>query len=260
MEDLPTRQTQGGGSWGTSLSANQLDDAVRIVFRDSDADAEIAALFPSTDDQWAISRTLGQFVARLVLQLGRRSVLEFGAGRSSLILATSLARAGGGRLTSVEHQPEFSRDYWTLVQGMHSVDSRLIVTELRMTLSRHGLMYGYPGASRQIAERAPYDLLIVDAPPGEYGRDAPVYDAYSLLADGAIVVLDDAARNAERTAVRRWLETFPGLRLALLDTTSERGTAVLIYSGGKRRRFAARAILGTFHDRWHRRRSSLPNR
>src|SRR5438105_2487298 len=68
---------------------------------------------------------------------------------------------------------------------------------------------------------------------------------------GPIVVLDDAARSDERTAVRRWLATFPGLRLALLDDgITPRGTAVLAHSGDTRVRIVPRAIAGTVHDRW----------
>jgi len=233
------------------LTPAQFDDALRRVFRDPSRDADLEALFPSVENQWAIDRSLAHFLARAVLHFERRSILEFGAGTSSMVLATALVRAGGGKLTSVEHQPDFSRDAWRQVERMDSVDSCLIVTDLRLKLSRHGLMYGYPGASRRLAARAPYDFLVIDAPPAAYGRDAPLYDVYAMLTDDAIVVLDDAARSAERTAVRRWLETFPGLRLVALDDgVSDRGTAVLVHSGDKRRRFAARAIAGTVHDRW----------
>lgn len=234
------------------LASGQFDDALLRAFHDSSGDADIEAIFPPGENGWAISKPLGLFLARAVLQLERRSVLEFGAGCSSRVLATALARAGGGRLTSVEHQPEFSRDAWKQVEQIDSVDSCLIVTDLRLKASRHGLMYGYPGATRRLAARAPYDFLVIDAPPGAYGRDAPLYQVYSMLMDDAIVVLDDAARGAERTTVRRWLETFPGLRLvALDDMVSHRGTAVLVHSGDKRRKFVARAIAGTVHDRWY---------
>jgi predicted O-methyltransferase YrrM len=223
------------------------------VFNDTLQYPEVSGAVPPVDDAWAITRSTAHFLARLVVQLGRRSVLEFGAGRSSFVLAMALARRGGGSLTSVEHQLEFCRESWTRVEQIPSVDARLVQSKLRLRLSRHGLMYSYPEADGQIASRGPYDLVFIDAPPGTHGRDGPLYDVYPQLADGALVVLDDAARSGERTAIRRWLETFPGLRLAW-STTEERGTALLIHSGDKRKRFAMRAIAGTFHDCWHRNR------
>jgi predicted O-methyltransferase YrrM len=223
------------------------DAELQGIFDDAAIDPTVEAIIGNPDNEWVISRRLAQFLSRLVMQTNRCDVLEYGAGSSSLVLATALAHRGTGRLTSIEHQPEYSRDSWTRVEELLSVDARLIVSPLRLTLSRYGLLYGYSGALKAVRERAPYDLLLIDAPPGNYGRDAPLYQALPFLKDGAFIVLDDAGRAREQTTVRRWLATFPGLRLVLFDF-SGRGTAVLNYTGDKRRRFAARGVLGSFHD------------
>jgi predicted O-methyltransferase YrrM len=211
---------------------------------------KIESLLGSAEDEgWRISRAFGTYLGAIVLTLGRRSVLEFGAGRSSLVVATALDEIGGGRLTSVEHQPEFCRDDWASVAEIKSVDARLCEASLQLRATRHGLMYAYRHVERMIKPRAPYDLVVIDAPPGKFGRDSPMYDAYPLLADGALIILDDAARPAEQTAVRRWLRTFPGLRVVVSAMSHGCGTVVLEHSGNKRRRFSARAVLGTLHDR-----------
>jgi predicted O-methyltransferase YrrM len=213
-------------------------------------DPDLVSLIESLGNQWTIGLPLATLLHGLVTALGRRSILEFGAGLSSVVLARALSISGGGRLTSIEHQPEYCRDLWDDVARRTGVDSALIVSRLRMRLSRHGLMYGYPDARSPIARRGPYDLLVIDAPPGQFGRDWPLYEVCAHLTPGALIVLDDFERIPERTTVRRWLETFPALQVLAADVGWGRGTALLYYSGDQRRRVAPRAIVGTFHDRW----------
>ena len=64
------------------------------------------------------------------------------------------------------------------------------------------------------------------------------------------MVLDDAARLEEQTVAKRWLMTYPGLELSVLDPNTGRGIAVFVHDGSKRRRLAARAIAGSFRDQW----------
>jgi predicted O-methyltransferase YrrM len=231
-----------------AIDDRALDSAVRDAFAAEDRDVD--AILAAAQNEWIISQPLGRLLTSLVLSLKRRSILEFGAGTSSLVLARALQRGGcGGRLTSVEHQPEHSKDAWQQVSAL-GVDACLAVSRLRLRLTTPGLLYMYTDAGPALADRAPYDLVLVDAPPGQLGRDAPLYQAYPHLAEGAIIVLDDARRPQERTAVRRWLAAFPGLRLVALDADYGRGTAVLVHTGDKRRRLSARNLLGSLHDRW----------
>ena len=226
-----------------------VDTTIAGLFTETAEDPEIAAIFAGRDKEWIIAGYLGQFLARLVRGTARRSILEFGAGTSSLVFAAALAKSGGGRLTSIEHQPEYSRDAWARVEASNKVDARLVVSPLVLKASRHGLMYGYHDVSAQLlATRAPFDLVLIDAPPGKYGRDSPLYQVYDFLDTGAIVVLDDASRSAEQTASRRWLDTFPGLQLVYFDLHG-RGTAVFRHNGDKRRCVDGRSILGTLQDR-----------
>ena len=71
---------------------------------------------------------------------------------------------------------------------------------------------------RRFAPRDPCQLdarvLFVDDPPGPTGPQAryPAIPVLSdRLADGAIVVLDDASRADEATIVERWCAEIPGL-------------------------------------------------
>ena len=55
--------------------------------------------------EWAISHDLAKVLWTLVRVLQPTSILEFGAGRSSLVIADALK---GGRLTSVDHDASSS--------------------------------------------------------------------------------------------------------------------------------------------------------
>jgi predicted O-methyltransferase YrrM len=224
---------------------------VEALYASADTPLDIEALLPPDLGRWPVSRPMARCLARLIAGLPRRSILEFGAGWSSLVLSQALAAAGGGRLTSVEHQPQYMADgVWDRVARTPGVDAKLIVTGLHRRLSTHGLTWSYRDVRRMIAPRAPFDLVLIDGPPGQYGRSSPLHDAFPLLAPGAVIVLDDAARGRERAAMNWWLTTYPGLGRVVFDTDAERGIAVLVYDGTARRRLATRAFAATFLDRW----------
>jgi predicted O-methyltransferase YrrM len=232
---------------GSELSS--LGAAVRRVCEQDLPDPETDDLIPLSDNQWPLSRPTARLVARLVRDLGLRRVLEFGAGRSSVVLATAISRHGGGCLTSVEHQPEFARESWRQVEAMSSIDSQLVVSRLTLGLSRYGLMYTFSEATKALARRAPYDMLLIDSPPGAYGRDSTLFQAYRYLQPGAVIVLDDANRSGEQTAARRWLRACPGLQQCVEDPDRGRGVAVFVHTGDKRQPFIPRVFFGTLHDR-----------
>ncbi len=213
---------------------------------------DVDAFLPPDLGKWPVSRPMARWLTRLVIGLQRTSILEFGAGWSSLVLAHALAARGGGRLTSVEHQPAYVADPWARAEAIAGVDTSLVVTDLHRRVSADGLLWSYRGVRQAIAARAPFDLVFIDAPPGRYGRSSPLHDAYPFLAAGAVVVLDDAGRDEEQLVIKRWLATYPGLHLATMDAHVDRGIAVFVHDGSQRRHFVPRAILRTVREEVYR--------
>lgn len=245
-------------SAGKIADSRTMSSLIPEVYARGETPIDVERLLPDDLGLWPVSRPMAAWLARAVRGLHCCSVLEFGAGWSSLILAQSLAAAGGGRLTCVEHQRQYVRDdVWDRVQRTPGVDVALVVTDLHLRLSTHGLLWSYRDLRQKLASRAPYDLLFIDAPPARYGRASPLYDAYPFLAPGAVIVLDDAARVEEQTTIKRWIRTYPGLEVIILDTETGRGIAVLLHDGRKGRRVAARAVAGTFRDYWRNFRSRV---
>ncbi|MDQ3209319.1 MAG: hypothetical protein M3Q37_12045, partial [Gemmatimonadota bacterium] len=103
----------------------------------------------------------------------------------------------------------------------------------------------YASAQRTVAERGPYDLVFVDAPQRYYGRDGTLPLVAGSLRTGALLVLDDAGRFGERWAIRRWLQTYAGLELVVLDPEFGRyGVAVLRANQPLTERCSLRAWVG----------------
>jgi predicted O-methyltransferase YrrM len=209
--------------------------------------AEVSALLEGADE-WAISIGAGQYLHELVKRLKPRSVLEFGAGRSSLVIASALQQCGGGRLTSIEHEPSYVEASWQKMSQFPSVDATLVRAGLKMRLSTRGLWYEYAGIDRALASRGPFDLLFIDAPPGDRGRDATLLVAGPFLADGAVAVVDDANRPREQTAIRRWERTLGAERVFESEQVG-RGIAVIRIPHARPPAFSWRTFVGSIHDR-----------
>lgn len=205
----------------------------------------LRALVANTE--WAISVEMAQVLEGLVLHLRPSSILEFGAGRSSLVLASALQTCGRGRLTSIEHQPEFAESAFQQVRQYDAVDARMLHAPLTLRFSKHGLLHSYTGIGSTLRGRGPFDMVFIDAPPGHLGRDSTLLSAAAFLTPSAIVVLDDAARPAEKTAVRRWERSVRVNRLYESDRVG-RGIVVLEVQPGVPE-FSWRTFAGTIHDR-----------
>ena len=194
----------------------------------SAGDPAVEAALPDGSASWPITPALGRLLGKAVIEGNRRRVLEFGAGSSSVVFAAALARVGGGSLTSIESAPEWCAEPWARVTATPGVDARLIAAQPRLRPTRGGFIYRFDEAARAIAERGPFDLVLVDAPQFYFGRDGALPLAWSVLAAGALIVLDDAAREGERYTIARWLRTFPGLELVAFEPDlGGRGVAVL---------------------------------
>lgn len=249
----------------------------------ADATAAIDQWFDAADE-WAVGRDTARFLARLVEGLRPSSVLEFGTGRSTAVIAHAMAANGGGRLTTVDHIPHAlpangdgplttvdgiahasssngdgplatvdhrlgpAAPWLDRACGMPGIDLETIASPLGVRLTTSGAMFTYVSAADPIARRGPYDLVFVDAPPSAWGRDCALPLAYEALADPAVIVVDDTARAAERACVRRWLATTQSLEIVLDDASFDRGLTVLVHTGPARRRLSLTAIAGSS---WH---------
>lgn len=179
---------------------------------------------PDGSDPWPCTPELARLLARVVLA-GRHSVLEFGAGASSCVIAAALAEDGGGRLLSLEQDRSWCADAWRDVARQPLVEA--VLADLSPTYQPYRPTK-LAADRRALARFAPFDLVLIDAPQWWFGRDSTLYLASPYLARDAVIVVDDAGRPAEQAAIRAWLASYPGLVVTRLDPGfGGRGVAVL---------------------------------
>ncbi len=199
-------------------------------------------------DSWAIGVPMAHLLEGLTRFVRPRSVLEFGAGRSSVVLATALQACGRARLTSVDHDATFVRSAWAQVSRSDLVDAHLITAPLALRLSKFGLLYEYRLDMSTLGTRGPFDFVFIDGPPGKFGRESTLLRAAPYLANGCVILLDDAARHTEQACVRRW-ERALGCERVFESFTFGRGVVVVRVQAGCAR-WSARNFLGTLRDRY----------
>lgn len=149
------------------------------------------------------------------------SVVELGAGASTLVTARALQLYGGGRLTSYDQHGDFveATRGWL---GEHGMTVNLHLAPLDKAPA------GWPGYWYQLAALPDrIDLLIVDGPPWTIhpfvrGAAATLFDRIPI---GGTIILDDGARPGERIVARRWMRDFPAFEFRL-DTSGTKGAII----------------------------------
>jgi predicted O-methyltransferase YrrM len=150
-----------------------------------------------------------------------QTVVELGAGASSLVVGRALQKNGGGRLISCDQHAGFveATRGWL---NEHGVETELRATPFRASPGDWpGVWYDHGPLPPQI------DLLIVDGPPWAihpYVRGA-ADSLFERIPVGGTVLLDDAARPGERIVARKWKKRWPNFEFKLVHAGTK-GTLI----------------------------------
>lgn len=173
---------------------------------------DIKGVVPSFPHQgFGITGEEAAFLFHMIRRQRPRLILELGSGSSTVLFAAALrANANGGRLISIEHDSEHAKRTIELLeqaQLAHHVEvvlAPLIDVELG---GRTFQWYDLGPLLRTLEGRI--DLLFIDGPPGKV-QSLSRYPALPMLAPhlapGAVVVVDDGAREDEARMVELWRE------------------------------------------------------
>jgi len=118
---------------------------------------------------WKITRVLAEALDARLAELAPRRILEVGSGVSTAILA-AYARRTGAELVTLEHNPVFYMRTKRLLRvlGLEPcVNLRLSRLAKRKRLRGKPRCYWY-----QTKLRGTFDFILLDGPPGGYGRIA----------------------------------------------------------------------------------------
>lgn len=155
-----------------------------------------------------------------------RTVVEFGSGASSLIIAQALKLHGGRRLHSYDQHADFvaATADWLATHGL-AADMHHAPLGAPAP-GWPGLWYQPPSLPHQI------DLLVIDGPPWTIHplTRGSAEILFARIAPGGAVILDDAARPGERLVARRWRRRWPEFDFRLVHAGTK-GTLVGLRRG-----------------------------
>ena len=195
---------------------------------------------------WAIDADFARLIVR-ELESAPKTVVELGSGLSTMLIASILEERDSGRLISVDHDPRFSAGASRRLQLAGNSDRVDLVVAPLLSQTFKGIAtdwYDAAALTRALPD-TPIDLLIVDGPPStsEWTRWPAIEVLAPYLAPGAVVLLDDGRRRAERVAALRWAREHR-LNLWWLDT--ERGAWRLERHEYEGAPFAVRVVRRAF--------------
>jgi predicted O-methyltransferase YrrM len=160
---------------------------------------------------WAASSDLLGELLRAVAHRRPRRVVELGSGLSTLIIAAALRSNGAGRLISIDADRNYAAITRTELERQGLADwAEVRIAPLTESLFEGEVRPWYD--TTVLADLSDIDLLLIDGPPTLLRADIR-YPAlpffWPRLTAGAIALLDDAARSAERAIAQRWQRQFP---------------------------------------------------
>jgi predicted O-methyltransferase YrrM len=164
----------------------------------------------------------------------RESIVECGAGISTLYIGRVLAQLDRGHLHTVEDDPEWAAVVQESLTGA-GIDSRVTLTAAPLgpgALAGGGARW-YDEATVAALPADAIDLLVVDGPvAADHERRHARYPALPAfaprLAPSCTVILDDIGRRGEQQVVERWEREF-GFRF---DRRFTNGGIALATRGG----------------------------
>ena len=170
---------------------------------------------------WKADTALLNRIVDTIERLRPDTVVELGAGASTLVTAKALALNGGGRLVSFDQHGDFV-DATRAWLAEHGLGADLRAADL---VTPPGDWPGLWYDVHHLPERI--DLLIIDGPPWTvhpYVRGA-AETLFDRIPVGGTVLLDDAARPGERIVARRWRKLWPNFSFEL-DKRGTKGTLI----------------------------------
>lgn len=172
---------------------------------------------------WKADVGLLTLVADHIAAARPQTVVEFGTGASTLIVAQARARAGieGGTFISIEQHEDFAQKTREWLAD-HGLEADLRAVPLKPAPG------GWPGLWYD-AEPLPdrIDFMLIDGPPWSihpFTRGAAA-TLFGRIPVGGTIMLDDGARPGERVVARRWRKMWPNFRFELLRSGAK-GTLV----------------------------------
>jgi predicted O-methyltransferase YrrM len=178
---------------------------------------------------WAASPDFLLVIAEDALQRKPEVILECSSGSTTLTLARCCEINGNGHVFSLEHDQHYAEITRERLREQGLEDWATVVDAPLISYETLGGQRWYSLEALQVNQ--PIDLLVIDGPPWNTAALAR-YPALPMLANrlsaSAIIYLDDADRDEEKSTIKRWAEEMPSLNFKKL--LCEKGCAAIFLS------------------------------
>ncbi|MEA3639823.1 MAG: class I SAM-dependent methyltransferase [Lamprobacter sp.] len=174
---------------------------------------------------WAGSPDLLLTIADTVLSHKPTTVVECSSGVSTLVIARCLQINGAGHLYSLEHEDKYVQKTIQMLEK-HNVENWASVLHSKLKKYESGELWYDDSVMPEDLESI--EMLVVDGPPHNIAPLArlPAFERLlPKMAEKVIVILDDAAREAETEIVKQWLNIEPSFKSTYLN--HEKGCVIL---------------------------------
>jgi predicted O-methyltransferase YrrM len=180
---------------------------------------------------WILSDEALQLLGRLVSHVQPRVIVEFGSGVSTVCLDRACREAGQPcHIVSIDHDPEYQEDakqLWT------DLDASTVAFHLAPLVARAPcelFLPTYHLTKETLRACCGADLVLIDGPPDALGgREGVLYQVLDFVRPGALVLLDDADRPAEREALGRWQDNLgDAIRVEILEGFPKGLAAIIV--------------------------------
>jgi len=151
----------------------------------------------------------------LVLAEKPNTVVEYGSGVSTLIVAYCLKQLGSGKIISYDHESLYAGKSQDLIDE-HEINEYAEVVYAPLVekeISGERWLW-YDVSKRELP--VTIDLLIVDGPPRKIqkrSRYPALNSIQSRLKPGSLIVLDDSDRVEEQEIIKAWQNQLPNLQV-----------------------------------------------
>lgn len=181
---------------------------------------------------WASSPDVLLKLHNYITKVRPKTIVEFGSGASTLVIADALAQNGSGTLYSIDHSDYYGKQTQALLEEQNLQD----FVSLRIApLEEWNYEHLHSSdekkqwyATDALNDIADIDLMWVDGPPGgtcKYSRYPAIPALSEKLSTDCQVWMDDTVRQEEKEICEDWAKKY-GLDLTL-HLTVEKGLGVL---------------------------------
>jgi len=165
---------------------------------------------------WELSGGSCKFLAYLIKETGAKKVLEFGSGYSSIVIAQELKKENNGKLISIDNSMLWSQKVESQENRNLGKIAELCVFHLKARIYHKKLLIFYDIPKNFYEKYSKFDLVLVDGPHHDVGREAAMYDCFEQVKKGGIFIIDDSSSDHMQKTIRKWQKGFGDL-IAISD-------------------------------------------